>query len=364
LTFSAPTVANVPGIGNPVLVMGAGYDAPVEDITPCLITGSTSTGVTWISGATITWLPGTCSISGGTSTTTPRSMGRGVMVIDAFTGDLIWQAGASVSGATYNLVVPGMNYSISSDVSMIDSNFDGVQETGFVGDNFGNLWRLNFNNVDPASWSVVKVAAIGAHAAADRRKFQYAPDVVFASDAGGKYLALMIGSGDREHPFDATVTNRFYMFKHRPAGTTIVESDLFDATAATGTNSYGYMITMTSGEKVVSSAVTVSAITYFNTNQPSETAGGGVCGSNLGVARQYSINYQDASASNTTVAGTEITARSSTYPGGGYLPSPVPVVIKLGGKNYVGVVSGTSVQTPPTPALDVRSRTFWFLDDR
>ncbi len=363
-TWSAPTVANVPGYANPVLIMGMGYDAAVEDIQPCMITASDASGVTWTSGGTVTWLPGTCSVSGGSSVTTSRSMGRGVMVIDAFNGSLLWQAGASVSGATHNLAVAGMDYSISSDVAVIDVNRDGIQDTGYVGDNGGNVWRLNFNDTDPANWTVQKVAAVGAHSATERRKFQYPPDVVFSNDAGGNYNAVLIGSGDREHPFDATVTNRFYLFKDRAAGTPIADTDVFDATAATGSNSYGYKITMAAGEKVVSSAVTVSGITYFNTNQPSDTAGGGVCGSNLGVARQYSINYQDAVAANTTVSGTEVTARASIYPGGGYLPSPVPIVVSLNGKNYMGVVSGTSVQTPPTPALDVRSRTFWFIKSR
>ncbi|MGD8789092.1 MAG: hypothetical protein PVH05_06360, partial [Burkholderiales bacterium] len=165
-----------------------------------------------------------------------------------------------------------------------------------------------------------------------------------------------------EHPFDAKITNRFYLFKDRGTGTPILDTDVFDATGAVGSNTYGYKITMAAGEKVVSSSVTVSGITYFNTNQPSDTAGAGSCGSNLGIARQYSINFQDASASNTTVVGTAVSARASVYPGGGYLPSPVPVVVSLNGKNYVGVVSGTSVQTPPAPALDIRSRTFWFID--
>ncbi len=363
-TWSAPTVASLPGYMNPVLVLGAGYDAAVEDVTPCLITSSDASGVTWTSGGTVTWLPGTCSVSGGTPTTNSRTMGRGVMIIDAITGDLLWQAGASVSGASYNLTVSGMDFSISSDVAVIDSNADGIQDTGYVGDNGGNLWRLNLNDNDPANWTVQKVASVGAHTATERRKFQYPPDVVFANDVGGAFASILIGSGDREHPFDATVTNQFYMFKDRASGTPIVESDLFDATAATGSNSYGYKITLASGEKVVSSAVTLSGITYFNTNQPSDTAGGGVCGSNLGVARQYAINYLSSGAADLTSGGTEISARAAIYPGGGYLPSPVPVVVNLNGKNYVGVVSGTSVQTPPTPSLDVRSRTFWFIKSR
>jgi type IV pilus assembly protein PilY1 len=363
-TWSAPTVTNVPGYMNPVLILGAGYDAPVEDIMPCLVSASSATGVTWTTGGTVTHLPGTCSVSGGASTTTPRSMGRAVMVVDAVTGSLLWQAGASVSGATHNLTVAGMDYSISSDVAVIDTNWDGVRDTGYVGDNGGNLWRLNFADTDPANWTVQKVAAMGAHTAADRRKFQQPPDVVFGNDAGGPFSAVLLGSGDREHPFDATVTNQFYMFKDRGAGTAIVETDLFDATAATGSNGFGYKITMAAGEKVISSAVTLSDATYFNTNQPSETAGGGVCGSNLGVARQYAINYLTSTATNTTVAGTQISARASIYPGGGYLPSPTPVVVELNGKRYMGVVSGTSVQTPPTPTLDVRSKTFWSIKER
>ena len=286
------------------------------------------------------------------------------MVIDAINGNLLWQAGVSVSGAAHNLTVTGMDYSISSDISVIDTNLDGIKDTGYVGDNGGNLWRLNLKDSDPANWTVQKVAAIGAHTAAGRRKFQQAPDVVFANDGSGYFSAVLLGTGDREHPFDATVTNRFYLFKDRGAGTPIVESDLFDATAATGSNSYGYKITFAAGEKSISSAVTVSSTTYFNTNQPSASAGVGVCGSNLGIARQYGIDYLSAKASNTTVSGTEITARATIYPGGGYLPSPVPVVVRLNGKNYMGVVSGTSVQTPPTPTLDVRSKTFWSIKAR
>jgi len=33
-------------------------------------------------------------------------------------------------------------------------------------------------------------------------------------------------------------------------------------------------------------ALSLAGTTFFNTNQPSASAGGGTCGSNLGVARQ------------------------------------------------------------------------------
>ncbi|MGD8478397.1 MAG: PilC/PilY family type IV pilus protein, partial [Burkholderiales bacterium] len=111
-TWSAPTVANVPGYANPVLIMAAGYDPAVEDINPCKIISSDANGITWISGGTVTYSFGSCTVTGGTATTTSRTMGRGVMIVDAFTGSVLWQAGKSVTGATYNLNVAGMDYSI------------------------------------------------------------------------------------------------------------------------------------------------------------------------------------------------------------------------------------------------------------
>jgi len=364
-TWSEPTLAKVAAFTDPVLITGAGYDAAVEDVTPCLITTSNSSGVTWTSGGTVTYTAaGSCTVSGGAATTTTRSMGRAVMVIDALTGDLLWQAGASVSGAFDDLTVSGMDYSISSDIALIDTDFDGFKDTGYVGDNGGNMWRLNLIDIDPANWTVQHIGAIGGHTAATRRKLQHRPDVVYANDGSGYFSAVLFGSGDREHPFDATVTNEFYMLKDRGMGTTILGSNLFDATVATGSNVYGYKIGLASGEKAVSSTITVSGIAFFNTNQPSSSAAAGVCGSNLGIARQYQINYLTAAAANTTVVGTEITARASVYPGGGYLPSPVPVLLRLNGKNHFGVISGTSVQTPPKPTLDVRSRKFWSIKAR
>jgi type IV pilus assembly protein PilY1 len=364
-TWSEPTVAKVAASTNPVLITGAGYDAAVEDVMPCLITASNSLGVTWTSGGTVTYTAaGSCTVTGGSSVTTTRTMGRAVMVIDAVTGDLLWQAGTSVSGAIDDLTVAAMDYSISSNIAVIDTDFDGYKDTGYVGDNGGNMWRLNLDDIAPANWTVQHIGAIGGHAAATRRKLQHRPDVVYASDGSGYFSAVLFGSGDREHPFDATVTNEFYMLKDRGLGTTTLDSDLFDATVATGSNTYGYKITLGSGEKSVSSTVTVSGIAFFNTNQPSSSAAAGACSSNLGIARQYQINYLTAAAANTTVNGTEITARASVYPGGGYLPSPVPVLLRLNGKNHFGVISGTSVQTPPKPTLDVRSRTFWSIKAR
>ena len=103
-----------------------------------------------------------------------------------------------------------------------------------------------------------------------------------------------------------------------------------------------------------------SRATYFNTNLPASVAPAGAC-SNLGVARAYAVGFQDATAAGALASGQAVTlaSRYTVVPGGGYLPSPVSVVLELNGKLTQGVISGTYVQTPPSAQLNWRYRAFW-----
>ncbi|MPZ46741.1 MAG: pilus assembly protein PilY [Betaproteobacteria bacterium] len=348
MTWSEPKVARIRAHANPVIIMGAGYD-PNQDTDP---------------------------------TTLADAMGRGIVVLDAITGDPLWQAGPIPSGATHNLAVAGMTHSIPSDVTILDRNGDGYIDRIYVGDNGGNLWRGDLYDANMANWTVVKLASVGGSAADNRRKFQYPPDVVYGSDANDRYDAVLIGSGDREHPFEVSVVNRFYMFKDREVGLTstrsspMTEADLFDATAntiqvgstadgtaanASLTGSSGWMMTLAAGEKVIGGSVTLAGTTFFNTNQPSSVASA-TCGSNLGIALQYAISYEDASATiDSGTAGLTTADRSIRHAGGGYLPSPVPVVVNLGGRLYQAVISGTEVRMPPQAKLESRYRFYWYI---
>ena len=150
----------------------------------------------------------------------------------------------------------GMDYPIPSDVALIDRNANGTVNRLYVGDTGGNLWRVDFGEASgtntPDQWQVHRLATVGvaqttgnadaANAAkTQRRKFLYPPDVVASKDSFGAYDAVLIGTGDREHPFNGygaarknklgstyddpghpatdTVLNRFYMFKDRDVGT-------------------------------------------------------------------------------------------------------------------------------------------------
>ena len=347
---------------NLVLIMGAGYDPAVEDPAPCLIDRHDATGVRKIpvGEGTINFTStGNCNVTGatGSSEIVSRTKGRGIMVIDALDGHVIWQAGPAPSGATHNVVIPEMAYAIPSDVRVLDVNGDGIADAAYVGDTGGNVWRVDLTDTDPRNWKVRRIASLASTTVSDipnKRKFLFAPEVVVAQDNLGLYFAVLVGSGDREHPFDGTVVNRFYMLKDRgeadtrgtfggnrawtqtttptPSGAggiggVIRETDLYDASTTPGANESGWMRTLRPGEKIVSSALVVNGTAIFSSNQPTVLSGGAVdaCASNLGVARIYSIAVADG------------TGTSVIRAGGGYVPSPVFAAIQVGGTGVVTI---------------------------
>ncbi len=371
-TWSQPTViTGLAGYPDPVLVFGAGYDSAVEDIVPTTITASTSS-----------------SVSVG-ATTINRSMGRGIYVVNALTGALLWRSLGAGTPAADTKIVSGMDYAIPSDVTIIKNETGGTTNRGYVGDTGGNVWRVDFSYDAVNGWAntlVTKIGDVGGSGVV-KRKFLYPPDVVGAQAFGG-FDAVLIGAGDREHPFDISVENRFYMFKDfgndsgpvtgtAVATPTIVESEMFDATpnciqncltaaersaAVTALNAKsGWYITLGTGEKVVGNALSLGGTTFFNTNQPDSGAGGGACGSNLGIARQYQVSTTDATATQ-NLDGTPGNDRSVVVAGGGYLPPPVHVVVEIGGKIVEAVISGITVTEPPGVTLAARLRKFWYKE--
>ena len=396
----------VPGSSDPVLMFGAGYDPLVEDPDPATVNCATGgiTGVVRTGGT-----PGDCT----TGTALSRSMGRGIFVVNARTGALIFRAsgqatpGTTPTGSRFTQVT-GMDYAIPSDIAVVVG--DAAKPfRAYVGDTGGQMWRFDFGHLNPNNWSVVKLASIADQATATTytdpistlsvsalrglRKFQFAPDVV----GGTGFDMVLVGSGDREHPFDTSVLNRVYGFKDRaqtttpPTLTTITHAAavtfngssavkaLLDVTSqcieipgnctsvttnhggpeqvagvsgagatpsASANNSkaiseaanMGWFIELGAGEKQVGSTLASgSGAVQFGTNQPSLTAGGGSsCSPNLGIARQYLINFLDGSA----FSGTSL---STTFEGGGFLPPPVLVYVSLGGSSGTGSTSGTGV---------------------
>ena len=339
---------------NPVLIFGLGYDASANDPT--------------VQGV--------------------ATMGRGVMVLDATTGSPIWQSGPVPVGAATNRTVTGMTYAIASAVALYDSDGDGNIDRIYAVDTGSNIWRINVDDALPANWTVNLLAKLGG-AGNNARKFLFQPDVI-AADTTNTFDSLLLGSGDREHPFDTSIVNRYYMVKDDhglnatrlsaitegiAGSTTGVASQLYDATAnliqvgtaaqvsaakaAFGVAS-GWYMTLGTGEKVVGGSTTQAGTVHFGTNAPTATTTN-ACVSNLGQARLYAVSYLNGSATIDQDRNGSFTSadRYFTRVGGGYPPTPVPISVVIGGRTYQSVISGTQVLTSPGPVLGRRYRTFW-----
>ena len=342
-TWSEAKVATIDlgGTPTPVLIMGAGYDPNAQDRLPA---------------------PG-------------PSKGRGVLVIDAATGDVIWQAGPVPGGAAHNLTVAGMSENIAADLTVIDRNRNGKADRIYAADTGANVWRIDIADANPANWAVHKLAELGG-SGIDARKFLYPADVVYAKDANGApYDVVLLGSGDREKPFDDTIVNHFYMLKDRKVGNdgsgqaTITLADLYDATddglIQTETDQAiadaallaadGWYITLRQGEKVIGGAITLGGTVFFATNQPA-TMDPNTCGS-LGIARIYTMDFK-------TAAGSRSDGERDYASGDSFLPSPTPVVVELPDANgvlrkYQTVCFGPTCITPPNVVLEQRRKVYW-----
>lgn len=287
----------------PVLIFGAGYDA-AEDAEP----------------------PG------------PDSMGRGIYIVNALTGALIWSANSTCTTSAICLNVPAMKYAIPSDIAFVDRNGDGYTDKLYFGDLGGNLWRADVHNGTSTSWTVTKVAALGCSsgvcaAGTTPRKFFFPPAVltVKASGATGSYDAVSLASGDREHPLKNTaagssynVSDKFFMIMDTgtalgtPVTGGVTLPTLFNATSTQydGTLN-GFYMNFATGEKSVNAPLALSGFVFFATNRPIDRTA--TCAANLGEAKAYAVS---------PFLGTQT---SNVLAGGGLPPSAVSGLISIDG---------------------------------
>jgi type IV pilus assembly protein PilY1 len=324
-TWSEPKVARLRGYDNPVLIMGAGYDAAAEDVSPA-----------------------------GTTT-----MGNAVLVLDAFDGSLVKKFDTERS--------------VAADMSLVDSDYDGVADRAYAVDVGGNVYRLDFETTTSTAkddWSIYKLASL---AGASTRKFFYPPDVVLTRN----FTALLMATGDREKPLATTSADRFFTLydrnvrKGRPVDYTAVTADQLAAIGSDGDMDKGcYFSFATNGEKAVNAPVTAAGITYFSTNRPTPAVPG-ACTNNLGEAKVYSA---------------PLFCKAPTFAeikGGGLPPSPVVGVVSvsyivktadgkeetvnkqvpfiIGGPNAKNSgIEGSKVKNTVTPT---RKRKYWYLEN-
>lgn len=365
-TWSAPQIVYLSGyvdgsgIPKPVLIFGGGYDQ-CEDVD-----------------------------SQARCTTTPI-MGANIWFVDADTGAI--------------LRIYPTNYSVVGDLDPL-KNSSGNLTYVYASDTGGNIYRINVGTLDTTGttftgWSNNTAPANTILASMSQtnqaRKFLSGPSVVQTSG----YNAVLLGSGDREHPlvsdypcgnFSTTagyfVTNQFYMLMDTPPGygPTLTPGSLVDVTSGTTTSTTtngvttitnvstsGTTTSSTSGwlfnfgqcEQSVNKALTIAGTTYFGTNTPSNSTGTS-CTANLGIANGYAVSFLTGNAVSSLVP------RDAAFVGGGMPPSPVAGVVNVGGTNYpfcIGCIDtsaanssalqGNKINVNPASS---RYRAYWYME--
>ncbi len=164
----------------PVLIFGGGYDVNMDSS----YTGATGSGA--------------------------ANKGSAVYIVNALTGNHRWSTEAD-SPANPNWLLSfksKMKYSFANDIAVLDLNADGNVDQFYGLDVAGQLWRF-----DVDGWSITTGIAADLKPPSTPIKFYTTPDVSIISNGAKRELAVSMGSGWRENPFDWRITD--YLFSLR-----------------------------------------------------------------------------------------------------------------------------------------------------
>ncbi len=297
-----------------------------------------------------------------------------------------------------------MNFSIPSNPAAVDLNNDGYIDHVYIGDVGGQLWKFDFTTaarltggtsgtVNNADWKGKRFFRAGSDtnppAAGEYYPAQaiyYAPGVAFAGTGTDRKLWIYFGTGDRNHPLNATATaNRFYGVKDDPytdmtnnSVKTESTTGMVPATSLTSVPDLGwyYALSGTNKEKVLASSDVFNKMVLFTTFLPNGTV---ACGAS-GTSKFYAVQMQTAYAAidwssddkhaYTTSNATNTRAMDL---GAGIASKPVITINEVGdvlvSVSYIGLSGdgstgggegGGRLVKPPLPApARMRSIVYW-----
>jgi len=211
--------------------------------------------------------------------------GNAVYMVDE-NGSLIW----SIDDNDH----PDMEFSIPSDLAVIDTDGNGAADRAYFGDLGGQVWRVDFDDINnPAGPTLTKFADIKDNG--EHQPIFYAPSVSMNKEYGSRYLAVAFGTGDRTQPMLKTSGNAFFMLRDQdykvgppeatPTTITITRSAIYNATnndigssnttirdqaKADLKQASGWVVFLNPGEKALSKVVTYDGKFLATTFEPDE----------------------------------------------------------------------------------------------
>ncbi len=344
-TWAEPTIGTVKiaGVKTVVAFVGAGYDNN-EDLRfgnrqdfPSGTDDTTETTTLVNNGA------GATTSAGGASQWHPK--GRGIYAIQVAT---LSSSGAPTVATTptktweyvysSTRVSDNPTFSIPSDITALDTDFNGLTDRLYVGDTGGQMWRFRIGDSNIANWDAKiifksnpsDVTVSGENPATNGRKIFYPPSVVFEQG----YYGIYFGTGDRPHPLNEAVMDRVYSVKDKgdtnipftEASLVNLTENFLQADSVTGAelavantnagttsttlaeliadtdlalyNGEGWFIKLdlNSGEKMLSPPVVFNEVLYFSTYSPNIVTTDPCLAGNLGAALLYAVDYKNGQA--------------------------------------------------------------------
>ncbi|HUY04343.1 MAG TPA: hypothetical protein VMV33_13755 [Rhodocyclaceae bacterium] len=307
------------------------------------------------------------------------TMGRALYVVNGYTGAVV----RKFSGAN---TVHGMDASFPSDAAALNVDLDAqnLLDRVYIGDAAANLYRFDIDNADPAHWTGGRIAqlsdAYSLPGTAPNRKILFPPMLV-KQNFGGRYDAVYVGTGDREHPLKtAGVADKMFMIKDNPlydADYTLAASysadDLIDISgindqtgfdtqvpAATWKAKKGWYYSLPgSGEKVTSSPTIFSQTLRFASYAPLQVVN--TCLPS-GRGQLYGLNALsgaplDPGENNMLTSNPRVYADFSSR---GYISSGVPIVYNK--RAYILQVTESGHILPGGIAGNTVGKIYWYRE--
>jgi hypothetical protein len=314
-------------------------------------------------------------IGGGYSS--DNSAGKTVLAINVLTGDV-------VRVFKNDFYTSGMNYSIASNVAVIDADNNGFVDKLYVGDLGGQMWRIgkfadSMGNTLPfpscdeniMNW---RAQILFTSDPSYEKKLYYPPSVTLEHG----YDLLFFGTGDREDACNPATSDSYYCIRDSHEDVTFSETDLVNVTdplaavpdldsASSDVDSnysidQGWYIQLSSGEKVLAENIVFYKTTYLTTFTPNDDP----CLPG-GVGKVYALDYKTGGA--VLDFDKDGNTERSAQIGGGIPSKPVTVITDAGGiKLFISV--GSTNPDPLSEALDagvialdplVPKRNFFYL---
>jgi type IV pilus assembly protein PilY1 len=277
-----------------------------------------------------------------------------------------------------------MHYSFPSDITILDSNYNGYIDRLYVGDTGGRMWRFDISVHNTTKWSGNIIAFTGTceytidELCVPGRKIFYRPSVTIEED----HIMVAFGTGDRSHPLNTTVTDRLYMIKDKGQGQQFVDysldttqsfivtdSVLHDATNYDDNTDkiYGWYIELDdlnwAGEKVLAPALIFNKVAYYTTYTPFKNLDD-PCG-HPGVSRLYAVHYKTAKAvlnfdKTNDVDGKEILSKSDRVTDLGFgIASGLVIVMPASGEAEILIGCGGGICQEDPLLGDTLKRIYW-----